>query len=149
MTMPSFSARSHLLFDLADRGQVLVELAAVGAAERATCSLLRVSPSTSSRMLWRIASAARVRGGRFHDVGAEEPLEQIARIGDRRQRLRLGLPRDVVGVGARVAVVAVAGLARFFEADFERGQLGLVADRVGGDLIGGDAELADRRPRCW
>src|SRR5256885_7873734 len=40
-----------------------------------------------------------------------------------------------VGVGARVAVVAVARLPRLFEADFERRQLRLLADRRGRDLV--------------
>ena len=51
---------------------------------------------------------------------------------------------EVVGVGARVAAVAVAGLTRFFEADLERRQPGLLADRLGGDLIGGNPELEIR-----
>ena len=85
--------------------------------------------------------AAGARRPRLDDVGAEEALEEIAGIGDGGQGLGLGLPGDVVAVGAGVAVIAVAGLAGFLESDFERRQFGKVAVGVGGELVGGDAEL--------
>ena len=137
--MPLFAACSTCCFDFAHRGEVFVELAAVGGAERGF-ELVRVAHHLIENALAH-REAARVRGGRFGDVGAEEALEQIARIGDRRQRLRFGFPRHVVGVGAGIAVIAIARLARFFETDFERGQRGQMAVGVGGDLVGGSGEL--------
>jgi hypothetical protein len=83
----------------------------------------------------------RARRCRLRAVRAEQPFEQTTRIGNRRQRLRFGLPREVVGVGARVAAVAVARLARLFQPDLERGQPGLAANRLRRDLIGGNPEL--------
>ena len=64
-----------------------------------------------------------------------------SRIGNGRQRLRRRLPRHVVAIRAGVAVIAVAGLPRFFQADFERRQPGKVAVGVGGDLVGRSRQL--------
>ena len=61
-----------------------------------------------------------LRFGAEGDAVAEEALEEGARIEDRRQRLGLAAPREVVGVGAGVAGIAIARLARVFEADLER-----------------------------
>ena len=86
-------------------------------------------------------AADRSSSGVRIDARAEQPLEEHARIEDRRQRLRLAPPRQVVGVGAGVAGVAIAGLARVVHAELERREARLVADLVGDDLIAGDARL--------
>ena len=102
----------------ADGGKILVELAAVGGPEVAS-QLLRV-------LAYEIENAAAILGlprARLRaeiDAVAEQPFEQRARIENRRQRLRLALPRQVVGVRAGVAGIAVARLARVLHADFER-----------------------------
>ena len=72
---------------------------------------------------------------------AEQPLKQRARIENRRQRLSLAPPRQVVGVGAGVAGIAIARLARVFHAEFERREARLAADVVGDDLIERNAGL--------
>ena len=85
---------------------------------------------------WRARSS-----GRHRLAGAEQAFEQRARIEDRRQRLRLAAPCQVVGVSAGVAGIAIARLARIFHAEFERREARLLADLVGDDLVEGDAVL--------
>src|SRR5581483_5729986 len=71
--------------------------------------------------------------------GAEDPLEQQARVGLGRDRGRRRLPGEVVLVGAGVAVVAVAGPAARVAAQLQGGEAGEVADVVGHDLVDGHA----------
>ena len=71
---------------------------------------------------------------------AEQPLEDDAGIRLGRQRRRGRRPRQVVLVGAGVAVVAVAHLGQQVRADLERRQRRVRADRARGNLI-------DRRPQ--
>ena len=85
---------------------------------------------------WRVALFRRHRL-----AGAEQPLEQRARIENRRQRLRFAAPRQIVGVGAGIAGIAIARLARVFHAQFERREARLLADLIGHDLIEGNAVL--------
>jgi hypothetical protein len=104
-------------------------------------SSLRVSSLTKSRMLrryrfWR----ARAFGRQRHAV-AEQAFKKRARVEHRRQGLRLALPGQIVGVGAGITGVAIAGLARIFHAQLERREAGLLAHLVGHDLVEGDAGL--------
>ena len=50
-------------------------------------------------------------------------------------------PGEIVGVGAGVTGIAIAGLARVFHAEFERREARLLADLIGDDLIERDAGL--------
>ena len=77
----------------------------------------------------------RPRFGSQRDAVAEQPLEQRARIENRRQRLRLAPPRQVVGVRARIARIAIARLPRVFQPEFERREARLSADLVRDDLV--------------
>src|SRR5690606_20821454 len=72
-------------------------------------------------------------------AGAEEPLEDEARVVLRRHRRRGVLPGDVVLVGAGVAGVAVGGLSRGVAAELERGKAREVADLLRHDLVDRDA----------
>ena len=66
---------------------------------------------------------------------AEQALEHRARIDFHGIRRGGSAPGNRIGVGATVAGVAAAGQARLFEADFERCQLRVLAEFLGGDLI--------------
>ena len=74
--MPSFSARSTCCSISRTRGQIFVELAAIGAAQ-ARLQALGVAP-TWSRMLRRIARR-RARPPDFEVIAAEQAFKQIAR----------------------------------------------------------------------
>ena len=115
--------------------------------ERYSSSLRRSVGPRSDLQLLRVfgdeienaAAVLRLRARALPDVSAdavaEQALEQRARIEDRRQRLRLAAPRQIVGVRAGVAGIAIARLARVFQADFERREARLLADLVGDDLV--------------
>ncbi len=129
----------ELPFDFANRREVLLELPPVSRSER-RLQLLRIARDEVEDAAAIARAAVRVLRAEDH-AGAEQALEQHARIEHRRQRLRLAAPRQVVGVGAGIARVAVAGLARIVHAELERGEARLVADLVGDDLVAGDARL--------
>ena len=122
-----------------NRRQVLVELPPVGGPER-RLQLLGVAGDEVEDAAAVARAPIHFLGAEDH-AGAEQPLEQHARIEDRRQRLGLAAPRQVVGVGAGVARIAVAGLPRVVHAELERGEARLVTDLVGDDLVAGDAGL--------
>ena len=84
---------------------------------------------------------ARARFRAENHAVAEQPFEQRPRIENRRQRLRLAAPRQVVGVRAGVARIAIARLARIFQAEFERREARLPAHVVGHDLVERNAGL--------
>ena len=129
----------QLAFDLANRREIFLELAAVGRPER-RLQLLRVAGDEVQDAAAVACAAVHVFGAQDH-AGTEQALEQHARVEHRRQRLRLAAPRQVVGIGAGIARVAVAGLARVVHAELERGEAGFVTDLVGDDLVAGDAGL--------
>jgi hypothetical protein len=89
-----------------------------------------------------IAAFARLRAQVA--IVAEEAFEERTGIERGRQRLGFALPGEVVGVGAGVTGIAVAGLLRVFHADFERGEARLAADLIGDDLVGRDTGFDGR-----
>ncbi len=126
------------LLDVADSGQVLVQLLLVPAGEAALHGagvghheVEHAAPV--HHLALGIAGALAVR------AGAEEALEGEAGVGLRGHRGRRGLPGDVVLVGARVARVAVGGLPARVAAQLDRGEAGQVADVVRDHLVDGDA----------
>ena len=66
---------------------------------------------------------------------AEQPLEHRARLVLHRQRRRRVAPRQRVGVGAAVAGLARADQLVRVEAQLERRQLRVLAERLRGDLV--------------
>ena len=72
---------------------------------------------------------------------AEQPLEHDPRVGLARQRRRRRRPRQVVLVDAGVAVVALADERQQVHRQFERRQLRVLADLLGGDLIDRRAQV--------
>ncbi len=128
-----------LPFDFANGREILVELAPVRGSE--------ISLQLSGVVGDEIENAAAEPGlaragfGGENDSVAEEPLEQGARVENRRQRLCLTFPRKVVGVGAGVTRIAVAGLARVFHSQFEGWKPGLLSDLACHDLVERDAGL--------
>ena len=101
----------------------------------AWCDRRRRAPSaagpcraSSNRGCCRSSSARRA-AARASAV-AEQPLEDDARIGFGRQRRRRRRPGQVVLIGARVAVVAVADLRDQVGAEFERRNLRVAADAL-------------------
>ncbi len=104
-------------FDFANRRKILIELAAVGRTQAAFEVLCILGDE--------IENAAPVAGPSGALLGsqrcsiAEQALEERARIEHWRQRLRLALPCQVVGVGAGVSRIAITGLTRVLDSDFE------------------------------
>ena len=129
----------HHLFYFADRRQVFVELAAIDRAEIRFQAVRIVGHQIENASPH--GETLGVCRGRLHDICSEEALEQRSRIGDRRQRLRFRSPRHVVNVGARVIVIAVAGLPRFLKTYLYRRQFRQMSHRASRNLIRGDAEL--------
>src|SRR5262249_62010545 len=84
--------------------------------------------------------AACRRGGAV----AEEPLEDDSGVSLARERRRRRGPREAVVVDAGVAVVALAGERHQVHGQFERRQLRALADLLGGELIGGGAQVVVR-----
>src|SRR6202022_4474311 len=79
-------------------------------------------------------------GGGIRAVAlAEKEFEHRPRIDFDRQRRGRSAPGERVGVRAAVARVAAAREKRLLEADLERGELGVLAQMPGGDLIRRDA----------
>ena len=121
--------------DLADRGQVFVELALVRGAE----VRFQVPGFLDGPVEDALAVTGLPRGRRRIQLridGAEQPLEDVLRVGNGRQGRRRRAPADATGVGAAVVPVAQAHDAVVLETQFERGQPRLPADRLGGHLIG-------------
>ena len=129
-----------LLLDLADAGQVFVELLLVAAAEVAVEGLGVVLDEVEHRLLGGVA-AAEAFGSFLGIAGAEEPFEDRARVRLRGHGLVFRAPGKVELVGAGVAGITGTGLADAVGGEFQRGQAGLVADGVGGDLVDRDAEV--------
>ena len=119
------------------RGQVFIELAAVGWSEGRW--VMGIAHHLIENALAH-GESARMCGGRFGDVEAEETLEEILWVGDGRQRLRFG-PGYVVGVGAGVAVVAVAGHGGLLRGRFRAVAAWSEWPLARGDLIGGGGEI--------
>ena len=123
--------------DIADGIEVLGELAAVALAD------LGFQAVDAARDVVENAALLFEHGGAGRGIGAlaiaEEALEHDARIDFDGQRRGGTAPGDGVGVGAAIAGIAAAGERGAFEAEFERGELGALAEFAGGDLVGGDA----------
>ncbi len=122
---------------LADGGEILVELAAVGGTEGgfelAGVLADKIENTAAIVRLPRLSLRAE-----NHAI-AKEALKQRPRIENGRQRLGFALPRQVIGVGAGVAGIAVAGLPRVFHAHFERREPRLVGHVSGYNLVAGNA----------
>ena len=129
-----------LFLDLADAGQVFIELVLVAAAEAAVEGFRVVLDEVEHRLLGGVA-AAEALGALLGIAGPEEPLEDRAGIRLGGHRLVFGPPRQVELVGAGVAGIAGAGLADTVGGKLEGRQAGLVADGLGGDLVDRDAEV--------
>ena len=108
---------------------------------RSALQLLGVVRSRNRGCCGATSPARRALPGLSDSAVAEQPLEQGARIENRRQRLRLASPCEIVRVGAGIARIAVARLTRVFQAEFERRETRLLADLVRDDLIARDAGL--------
>ena len=124
-------------FDVADRFQVLGQLAAVGCAQPA------FQPVNIPRHIIQNAALliqAGQAGGRVGAVAvAKQPLEDRARADLHGVGSGGAAPGDGIGVGATITGIAIAGQRGRFEADLERSQLGGLAELAGGDLVDGNA----------
>ena len=101
-------------------------------------SLQALAPTTvtASMMLLILAPPRRALLG--VRAAAEQLIEHRARIANHRQRLRRRRPRDRIGVGARVAVLAAARLIDGLDAELQRRDGHLLAEAL-------RVELVDRR----
>ncbi len=119
-------------FDLTDVLEVLIEADAIAAAEAAL-----ERGDVSGHRVEDAAVLLHPPDALFHRAGpAEHALEDGARVGLERNRLRRRLPRDRVHVGAAVAGVTGADVAgEVLGGDLDRGEDRLLSDLVGDDLI--------------
>ena len=124
--------------DLADAGQVLVELVLVLGVEPALHRAGVVEDEVEDRPLL-LPAALQVRPPLAGRAGAEEPLEDQPRVGLRRHRRRRRAPGEVVLVGAGIAGVAGPGLPARVAGQLQRGEAREVADLAGDHLVDRDA----------
>src|SRR5262249_354467 len=81
---------------------------------------LLVASGPESREVGRGVRLPRLRRRAENHAVAEQTFEQRARVENRRKRLRLAAPREVVRVRAGITGIAIAALAGVFQTDFER-----------------------------
>ena len=125
-------------FDLADAGQVFVELLLVAAPELSFQAAGVVEHEIQDRALLLAAQRAGFLAlGR--STGAEEPLEDQARVRLGRDRQGGPAPGQVELVGAGIARVAITRLAHRVARQLERGKSRQMPDSLGGHLVDRDA----------
>ena len=113
--------------ELADAGQILVELAPVGGAEPVLQPLGVCQDRVDDALVVGKAPRA-LLGGRLRVVAGEHEIEDRARAHHLRHRATAPGPGDIAGVGAAVAAVAAAGARASVGAELERGEAGLGAE---------------------
>ena len=124
-------------FQLAHGRQVLLDLAAVGAAEAR-----REAPGVLQGEVEHAAAVAVAAGDILAGpLAREEALEDGPGVDLLGHRQGFRSPRDVRRVGAAIARVAVAGLGAGVASEFQRGEPRRRAELAGGDLIDRDADL--------
>ena len=125
-------------FEFAHAGEVLVEFLLIARAELGLHGAGVVADEVEDGPLLLLAreeQGVALAGG----AGAKEPLEKEPWVAlGREGRVRRG-PGEVVLVGAGVAVVAVAGFADRVGGDLEGGETGEVPDLARDELVDGDA----------
>ena len=123
--------------DVAHRVEVLVQLHLVAGAQ------LFAQPRRLGRHHVEQAAVVPPGGQPGRGVGgaagAEQPLEDGARVAGHRQRGRGAAPAQGVGVGAAIAGVARPGPVGRLQRQLERGELRLLAEHAGRDLVHRDA----------
>ena len=128
--------------DVAHRVEIAGQLGAVAAAE--------LAHQVGELLVHRVEDAAvhpqraqpRLAAGAAH--GAEQVLEHRARVGLHRHR-RVGVaPGERGAVGAAVAVLALAHQLVGFQRQLERGELRVLAQGVGSELVHRHADLEGR-----
>ena len=124
-------------FDLADRFEVLLELVLVGGTELRLEPLGIVADQVEHRLVIGRLLLAALR------AGAEQAVEGDPRVDLAGQRDGGGFPGNVGRVEAGVVDVGIDAGGDRFGAEFERGQLGPLADLLGGDLVHRDAAGRD------
>ncbi len=138
-------ARHHFLrfldalFDLADRGEILIQLLLVAAADFRAQRFRVVEHEVEDALF--------VKGAPFGDFAlllrqlvGKEPLEDEPRIDLARHRRRFVAPRNVIRIRARIAGVALAALPAWLEPELERAEARLPARGVRGHLVRGNAD---------
>ena len=139
-TPRSTAGRARLIrcFELAHAGEVLIELAAVGGAQRLTELSGILADEVEDALVVSIV-LGRVFAAVTFGRAAEEPIEDQAGIdllGDGRG---FAAPRKVRLISTTVTVVAFAGVLAPLAADLEGREPGHMADPLGGRLVDGDA----------
>ena len=120
---------------LADAGEILVQLLPVGAAQAAVQAPCIVQDGVEHAGPEPIPLEA---VGVVGPLG-EQTIEDQPGIDLGRQRRSGRAPGHGVLVDAGIAAVAVAGPAVPFDAELQRGEPGAIAEPAGGDLVGRDA----------
>ena len=123
-------------FDLADGVEVFADFGLIGGAEAAfEAGNIFGHPVEEAR-------AFAEGGAAFGDAAAlaEEAFEDDTRVGFVGEGRGGRGPGEIVLVNAGVAVVALAGGLEHVHREFERGELGGLADLLGGELVGGGGE---------
>ncbi len=134
-----FFSLLQLAFYFTNGGKIFVELALIRGSERGFQFLcVRSDEIQNALAVFGLAgSLLRAQDGAI----PEETFEKHAGIQGRRQRLRFTAPREVICVGAGVAGIAIAGLARVVHAEFDGRKARLTADLVGDNLVERNAGL--------
>ena len=128
-----------LRFDLADAGQVFVELPPVGGVEPAAEAAGFLGHEIEDRPP-TLAAGREALAPLDAPASPEQAFEHEPWVGFRRCRLALAPPRHVEGVGARVTGVAGSALAGGIAGELQRRKPRLTADRLGRELIDGDPD---------
>src|SRR5262249_37196133 len=128
-------SRSEAALDVADAGEVLVQLALIGDAQ--------LVPQGAGIFLYEVEDGLLVQVAMIaaRAAGAEEAIEDGAGVDFLVVGGGLAAPGEVVGVSAAVAGVTRAGIAATLTTDLQRGEASVLADLLGGHLIDGDANL--------
>ena len=121
------------LLDIADSGEILVDLFAIGFAQTLAEGGCLVGHEIEDTELLSTASGASLL---VTDIltATKEAVKDLAWVGFGRDRQGRGFPGNVACIGATVTGVALA-TANAFGAEFQRRKHGLVPDTCGCDLV--------------
>ena len=126
-----------LPLNLADGGEVFIQLAAVAGPEPA---FQRVGGIVDEIEDAAAIDSLALLGFRREDYAvAEQALKEIARIESWRQGYGFAFPCQIVGIRAGVTGITIAGLTAVFHADLDRRKAHFRADLIGNNLVERDA----------
>ena len=134
-----FLGTLQLLLDRTDRRHIFVQLPPV----RRSQVRLQLPRIAHHKIEYRppVLRLPRPRFGAQFRTSSKQPFKQSPRIEDRRQRLRLASPGQIIRVGARVSRVAIPCLPRVFKTHLKTPETRLRSHRIRHDLVHRDARF--------